>query len=328
MVKRVAGHPRDRRSDRAERPPAKPRSTLSKWVTRITATILSLGALAGAITAILALRPTPDPEDTAALAAIRVAPEVPFDEYVRRLEGSGIQKFRAGPGPVPRDAPTTSSERTKPSKPTSTTSTAKRPTSTPATSTSVTTPTSPTAVSALGGLVPPPAVNPEDVQVATGQVVDTLPRLCPSEDSPGCRRILFALAIGSSVDPEGNPVPPQQAAERVLQVLKDARTTSEGPVQERQPLGAVVTVDVELTGLRGKPVELTWSMWQTGDGARLHGDWLNTNLAYRLEAATDHDTTSVDLWVPLPSQTGPYVIRVDLTTEGSRLASGTSDPFD
>jgi hypothetical protein len=118
-------------------------------------------------------------------------------------------------------------------------------------------------------------------------------------------------------------VPPAVAAERVLKILGDARTT-----EEREPIGAIVSVDVELAGLRDRPVLLRWSMWHTGDGARLHGDWLNSHLAYQLQATTDRDTTTVDLWIPLPAAAGPYFVRVDLETEGARLASGDSQPFD
>jgi hypothetical protein len=56
--------------------------------------------------------------------------------------------------------------------------------------------------------------------------------------------------------------------------------------------------------------------------------WLNRNLAYRLEATTDRDTTSLDLWVPLPRSPGPYFIRVNLTAADATLASADSQPFD
>ncbi|GLY37560.1 hypothetical protein Amsp01_035840 [Amycolatopsis sp. NBRC 101858] len=60
---------------------------------------------------------------------------------------------------------------------------------------------------------------------------------------------------------------------------------------------------------------------------RLHGDWLNTNLAYELRPSTDHDTTSVDLWVPLPKESGEYKVHVDLTLDGRNVASAESPPF-
>jgi hypothetical protein len=98
--------------------------------------------------------------------------------------------------------------------------------------------------------------------------------------------------------------------------------------EDAEPLGVVVIADVELVGLRGKPVTLSWSMWQTGGDVRLHGDWLNNNLAYRLKAVTDHDTVTIDLWVPLPRPPGPYLVQVDINAESARLASAHSEPFD
>jgi hypothetical protein len=150
--------------------------------------------------------------------------------------------------------------------------------------------------------------------------------------------IKFIPLIGSlSLDPKGNPVAPAVAAERVLELLRDARNSRAEPPEGEQPtgeesrgepLGVVITADLELAGLRGKPVLLSWSMWQQGGKKRLYGNWLNRNLAYRLEATTDRDTTSLDLWVPLPRSPGPYFIRVNLTAADSLLASSDSQPFD
>jgi hypothetical protein len=135
-----------------------------------------------------------------------------------------------------------------------------------------------------------------------------------------------------SLDPKGNPVAPAMAAERVLELLRDARSTGgeppEGEEPRGEPLGVVITADLELAGLRGKLVLLSWSMCQQGGTKRLYGNWLNRNLAYRLEATTDRDTTSLDLWVPLPRSPGPYFIRVNLTAAESFLARAGSQPFD
>jgi len=142
-------------------------------------------------------------------------------------------------------------------------------------------------------------------------------------NSDGCGQIVARMSLGSALDLQGNPVSPDVAAERVVKVLKDARTT-----RRKEPLGAVVSVDVELAGLRGKPVLLSWSMWQPTGEARLYGSWLNRNLAYRLKATTDRDTTTLDLWVPLPKPPGPYFIRIQLTADGAPRASTDSEPFD
>ncbi len=89
----------------------------------------------------------------------------------------------------------------------------------------------------------------------------------------------------------------------------------------------VVTVDVELSGLKGRPVLLSWSMWQAGEGTRLYGEWLNTNLAYQLEATESHDTASVDFWIPLPKRHGQYFVRSYLAVPGQAATSADCDPF-
>jgi hypothetical protein len=126
------------------------------------------------------------------------------------------------------------------------------------------------------------------------------------------------------VNADGKPAPPEVAVERVLKVLDDARIAGGG----KEPIGAVVSVDLALVGLRGKPVMLSWSMWQPVGGTRLHGKWLNNNLAYQLQATTERDSTTVDLWVPLPLAAGPYFIRAELGTQASLLAAKDSEPFD
>jgi hypothetical protein len=119
-------------------------------------------------------------------------------------------------------------------------------------------------------------------------------------------------------------VPPQTVVDRVLKILKDSRTVGGG----REPIGVLVSADVELAGLHGKPVTLTWSMYQVDGETRLHGNWLNENLAYLLQARSNRETTSVDLWIPLPLAPGSYCIRIELASDGSPLASRDSPPFD
>ena len=96
---------------------------------------------------------------------------------------------------------------------------------------------------------------------------------------------------------------------------------------ERQPLGELVSVDLELAGLKGQPVFLSWWIFQKGGPSHLSGRWLGNFVAYRLEAKTNDDTGTLEMWVPLPKQNGPYFIRVTLTTGKASLASMNSGPF-
>lgn len=68
-------------------------------------------------------------------------------------------------------------------------------------------------------------------------------------------------------------------------------------------------------------------MFGYGGSTQLHGEWLDENLAYRIEARTDHDTATVDPWIPLPPDPGPYIGEVRVAHAGSGLASAQTGPF-
>jgi hypothetical protein len=70
-----------------------------------------------------------------------------------------------------------------------------------------------------------------------------------------------------------------------------------------------------------------WSIWDAGSEHRLFGRWLATNLAYRLKASSEKDVASLDIWVPLPKDEGPFFVRLTLTADGTRLAHIDTDEF-
>lgn len=363
------------------------------WWRRITGAVLAAGALATAITAVLALLPSDpaDVEDTAQFTGVRVTPGVPLGEYQRRNAevtpveadddaGAARDPERVGVAPVlapaadaivrpasaafPRaravdvrlSGPTHPADRSGPP-PTSSAPDAPEPT-TPSTddttettsddTTSTSTDTDPTGVPTPGpttearsrfdvvaegddgtGIVLPPFAEERELQVVdrVDATASQLARVTGCEDDPdGCSPYVvkvLPIIVAESVDEEGEPVPPDVAAERVVELLRDTRLGGDGD----EPLGVVIATDIELEGLRGETVLLTWSMWEQSGGARLHGDWLDERLAYSLEASTEHDTASLDLWIPLPPEPGPYFVRVGLDLGGSSLASADSEPF-
>ena len=119
------------------------------------------------------------------------------------------------------------------------------------------------------------------------------------------RIVLRVILEPAGIDEDGNPVAPEVAAARVVELLGETRTVDAG-AGKREPLGAVVDVNVELEGLRGQPVLLSWSIWQQGGETRLFENWLGTTAVYQLEDTSDHDTASFDLWVPTPREPGSY----------------------
>jgi hypothetical protein len=127
-----------------------------------------------------------------------------------------------------------------------------------------------------------------------------------------------------STGANGEPLSAGEAVDRIVTTFKQARVTGG---QSGEPVGVVVAVDVELMHMRDEAVFVSWSMWQAGGTTRLYGEWLNTNLAYRLHATSDHDSASVDFWIPLPQASGPYFIRSTLIAGGSTIASAESEHF-
>jgi hypothetical protein len=337
MADAGAGHATTAGADatRARRP---------RWWKRVNAAVLAAGALAAAVLAIVALvqwalpNDEPDLENSAQFTAVNIVPSVRLSEYKQRttlveaapIEDAGqtlapVLRFVSAAGggqPEPSTTaapPTTSGSTTTAGSSTTAPSTSSQST----TSGSTTTPRPSTTGSSTSGPpgpqenagISPPTTTPALVEIGkkVAEEVD-----CP--DPAECQAVDDMLAA-SSVDLDGNPVPPDVAAERVLEILRNARTDGD------EPLGVVVTADLDLAGLRGEPVFLTWEMFGSGGSKQLHGEWLNENLAYRIQPRTDHDTATVDLWIPLPPDPGPYVVKVKATYAGSGLDSAQAGPF-
>jgi hypothetical protein len=315
------------------------------------AVIVTLGSVAGAISTVISLWPSPDANDSAQVT-VRIVPGVPLSEYQRRVESAGVIVLK-GYSP-PDDVGTAESA------PSAELSEAAAPTPTATADPDPDAPASPPpdAVTDLGSnpddlvLVEPPedigpidptddivtveppvssgpdefrtdgvVVEPElDHDVAVGQINQNLEAIMgdsvPSE----------FIAIGNSIGSNGELIDPAVAAERIAKVLTDARHIP--TATEPEPLGVHVSTDLELTGLRAEKLTLTWSLWQAAGDVRLSGDWLNENLAYRIEPRTDHATTTLDVWIPMPREPGTYFVRVDLRSGPTRIDSGESERFE
>jgi hypothetical protein len=135
------------------------------------------------------------------------------------------------------------------------------------------------------------------------------------------------------MDQNGKEVTPAVAAKRLTELLADTRNINVGPRTQKGSgnkkdlLGELVSINFELTGLRDKPVYLKWYIFQEGGQSHLFGKWVDNFVAYRLEATTDDDTGTLEMWIPLPKVPGPYFLDFSLTTGGAPLVSADSDPF-
>ena len=133
---------------------------------------------------------------------------------------------------------------------------------------------------------------------------------------------LVQFVAGAVTNSKGELIPESNVAPRFRSLLRNTRKTAKG-----DPLGVLVSFDVELLGLRNKEILLRWSIWKASGQGRLFGAWVSSNVAYRLKASAEDDATPLDIWVPLPKVGGSFVVELILTTDGERLARRKTPRF-
>jgi hypothetical protein len=320
---------------------------------------VTLGAVAGAISTVISLWPSPDGDDSAEVT-VRIIPGIPLSEYQHRTESARAISLKgySPPSEETTPEPTAHAERSEATSPIQTAN--PDPTEAPAS----TEPDSAPTADPTSTLTPDPSADqPTDPRRAVGPSTD--PSGIPSSTeearpSPTDIDVSYPdavqedasfevigdayknltggdsipsdfIAIGNAITPSGEPVEPAVAAEQIAKVLADARhahTATDPAIIDPEPLGVVVSTELDLSGLRGKVLTLSWSMWQEAGDIRLSGDWLNDNLAYRIEPRSDHATTTLDVWIPMPREPGAYFVRVDLRSGPTRIDSGESERFE
>jgi hypothetical protein len=151
----------------------------------------------------------------------------------------------------------------------------------------------------------------------------------------GCPVAVPVFMLVSCTNLHGQVVKPLGCAKTIAEIFRDGASVSVGSGGQggggsikRQPLGELLSVDLELAGLQGQSVFLSWSIFQENGPNNLSGEWIGNFVADRLQPTTNDDTGSLEMWIPLPEQHGPYFVTLTLTSGGTSLASISSGPFD
>jgi hypothetical protein len=325
-----------------------------RWWALVSGAILALGALASAVTAILGLvRAEPDLVDRAEITFIDLIPSVPLSQYEQRMgggprslgEGSDLalaayvgQLATTGrpadsttttPSEGPEESPTGSPPESpaSPTEPTSESpseSPEESPTESPTDS-----PTESPSEPSDGLVTEPPFAFPlgsfryRDV---VAEVRELAPQLeLPRNPDGETLTYLFNLTT-TDVDAEGEPLPPAEAARRLVRVFGETRAVRT-PQGRLDPLGVVVFANVELEGLRGREVGVFWEVWSRDGGTQLYDRWLDQVPVSRITAQKDTDAGSLRFWVPMPKEPGEYVVNVILREGESTLVTRPSGPF-
>jgi hypothetical protein len=378
----------------ASSPPAPgAQSATGRWWQKSEKFVVRAGAVAGAVTAIIALAvyfwPKPDPGGKAAILNVPLTPQ-PLSSYSASATIAALPERGASPdlitppgvlweawsidapilgvdSPVPESLPEPYPE--PPPEPYSDSSTSGDPGSpatepaSPATepASPATEPGSPATADAstdplrlvpseqLPDPTPPPVFEaaPEvreqvycaAIQQAVVQSRYSFGGECdkPRDLPPGA--LVSYLFEDQAVDMDGNAVPPEVAAERLVAVLERVRSVPYSPPPDApgetpregllDPLGLRATVNVEFEGLNGRTLLLYWRLSPTTpEAASLPAPWFDKTLAWQFTPKTERGSGLLDVWVPLPEAQGPYVLDFFIAVEDSFLTSYRTDSFD
>ena len=297
------------------------------WWNRVTKTILAVGALATAVGAVLALFASHATMNSALFASVQLLSPASLSDFEQR---SALSRYSAAVPQAGRpqlaatqlDSPPPDGTEVPP------TASPVSPVTSPATSPVVPSGTTEPSGTASPGPTPsggsrsmsPSPLTPSATIPAskTGNFKTTPPvNVSPAEVRAYACAVALKANIGTggdcdqkvvlaeAMDGRGDALPVEAAARRIAGVLGHTRTAI-GPHRTAEPMGELVSVNLELIGLKGQPVSLSWSIYQVGGKASLYGNWLHDFTAYRLQASTDDDTGSVLMWVPLPRLPGPW----------------------
>lgn len=352
-----------------------------QWWNRVTKTIITLGAVAAAVAALIALWPSRghDHEDRAIFRSVQVTAGVPLNEFVQRIPASGgehsVRTARSSLIPLVNSfarsdlavtgatsVPPSQGQSPLPEEPSS--PGPSEPSAQPCTSQScILTGTgvsgTPTGT-ATGSLSIPPSVATDRPGLANAAVNPYVPpgwsaqgwsvrrdaslkelsrlavgadrwrfRCPPSTVSADCDVPLRTVLVTSVTNsgPGGTVVSPAQAARNLVHVFAHGRTITDSVNRVRHPVGVVVTIRVELDGLRGKHVALQWQLWPVDGKSALFAPWLSPRSGPVFTATTDADGAGYSFWIPLPKQRGLYAIHLALLLGNSDLDEVQSTSF-
>lgn len=313
----------------------------TSWWRRLIAVVVTAGTLAGAITAIKALWPGPDLVDSVTFTSADVRSPERLSDFVARAQISSTSKQSTARHPAPHivlvrtqasASPDSAGTSSPPSDNTSS------PTESPIPSTSEE--PSPSGSSSSASIGQSPSGSPSPTGTSTGPasaqyIRDLISQRALSRydlhelvdpEPPSPHKFVY-FTVAQQPDKHGNPLPPAVAAKRLAARFAAGRSA---PLHgKRDPVGALVTVNMDLQGLRGQHLLLFWRLFPKAGTRPLPHGWWKTTVAYRLTPGTDHDSASVDMWVPVPKAKGPYTINLIMALEGNdaRLASYDTAAF-
>jgi hypothetical protein len=159
------------------------------------------------------------------------------------------------------------------------------------------------------------------VVVAVNRRVHTSEPCARRPNSVACG--LRSLLPAASHDEEGNLVPSIVSARRLVRFLRSVRT----PAHRHTPLGAYVNVELRLRDLAGERVLATFSVVRTDGGIEVPARWAREFVVFDLTPKSDDQRETTVLWVPEPRTRGRYLVQLFVLRRAGSVGSQNSGVF-
>jgi len=172
---------------------------------------------------------------------------------------------------------------------------------------------------------PGPTEGTEDTKALEAAIPRAYKRVDGSVGVPpeACAAVSWGVHCGTVGGVQADAVVAANDLARVFQATRMKPVPASG---ETEPVGAAVNFNLSLKNLKGRTVEVRWSMYRIGSGSPLPEDWLvNRRVSTQLVEGS-MQTVSNQFWVPLPHRPGPFFVRISAWDGANRLDFEDSKP--
>ncbi|MGO4588640.1 hypothetical protein [Paenarthrobacter sp. 2TAF44] len=287
---------------------------VTPWYRSGKALVITAGALAAALISIFALWDRlfpPNIEDVANIESVTIVKQTSLAAFAPADLGKDLNLSPAAA--VGLNLPAYSANLAGSSGTTKPTPTTAHPTTSPPTTPTVTPTTSTTSATTTATSTGSPTMANKNIPRPPSQAYRTAVKEQKVLEGyvPDALIILPALLPPVTVNQNGELLPADQAAAELVKAMEEVIIIDS--TQGKDPRGWTIAVRVDLVGLARVPMLLTWSL----DGVDVSDSWKADNLAYRIQATTEHDAGVAEIWVPDLKKAGAYVVNVKLTFESN-----------
>jgi hypothetical protein len=270
-------------------------SSLSRGVQWLVAVVVGAGAVAGAISAILALLPGPAPALHANLSQVSVGSMLTLNDWASRV-ASGTVSAPSGTtaSRLAADVMVQAGDET-------------------------------TSVGGASGqqgpglTVQPTPLSQQDVKDLNDGLELAMPAATSTNVGAACAAGMATRECGlrstATYLLEAHSPPTAETVKDQLLKLFDSMRKEPAPPAVGVPVGVEVDVNISLTGLSGHTADVRWTLYRANGFAHVPEDWARGESVLEVSGNAPEASASKAFFVPFPSKPGPYTIHLGVYDE-------------